>query len=557
LYISTHQQKEKHLLNSSSIKTKIQILVVVSLLSTLITMLVGMVGNSKVNINSSLFDEIIKSKDLIADILPPPEYIIETRLATHELLDSADAQKIKAQIENIARLKKEYMDRQKYWSENISDTKIKTLILEKSKAPAMAYFDILEKEFLPAIEKGDIEKAEKLCRTSLKEKYDEHRKSVDELVLLANKAGDDMQTSAQGSVSSTKTMIFTVFGLSIALLLWLSSGISRSIVGALTLMKQTIQDIAMTKNFSKPIDANRDDEIGDAMKSLNILIAAVADTMRTVKKASSDNISVSNELSSTTVAMSKRSEEAASEMKLTMQNADEVVARLKEIFAGIEIAKADVSETTSNLLSAQSSMTQMTNELHHTAEAENEINERLNGLAREAEQVKNVLTVIGDIADQTNLLALNAAIEAARAGEHGRGFAVVADEVRKLAERTQKSLVETNATINVIVQSILEISDKMNHNAKSVQSLVESAQDAGDKTNEAVGKVNTTSEAMNTLAVEASRNGEKTTKMISELNSINEKTSANLRSIEEIASASKHLLGMTEEVDVQLSVFRT
>jgi methyl-accepting chemotaxis protein len=545
------------LLSSSSIKTKIQILVVVSLLSTLITLLVGMIGNSKVNINSPLFDEIVKSKDLIADILPPPEYILEARLATYELLDSGDDQKKKALIETVSRLKKEYLDRQKYWSENSSDAKMKALILEKSKTPAMAYFDILEKEFLPAIEKGDTQKAAKLCQTSLKEKYDEHRKAIDELVVLANKAGDDMQSSAQQSLKSTKIMIFTVFGLSIALLLWLSSAISGSIVGAITLMKQTIWNIATTKDFSKTVDASRNDEIGETMKSLNTLIAAVADTMRTVKKASSDNISVSNELSSTTVAMSKRSEDAAGGMKQTMQNAEEVVSRLKEIFAGIEVAKADVGETTSNLLSAQSSLTAMTDELHSTAEAENEINERLNGLAGEAEQVKNVLTVIGDIADQTNLLALNAAIEAARAGEHGRGFAVVADEVRKLAERTQKSLVETNATINVIVQSILEISDKMNHNAKSVESLVESAKDAGDKTNEAVGKVNTTSEAMNALAAEASRNGEKTTKMVSDMHSINEKTSANLRSIEEIASASRHLLSMTEEVDAQLSVFRT
>ena len=99
--------------------------------------------------------------------------------------------------------------------------------------------------------------------------------------------------------------------------------------------------------------------------------------------------------------------------------------------------------------------------VQNSAHTEMELAHKIQQLSSDADQVKNVLTVISDIADQTNLLALNAAIEAARAGEHGRGFAVVADEVRTLAERTQKSLVEINATINVIVQAIMDSSDQM------------------------------------------------------------------------------------------------
>lgn len=353
------------------------------------------------------------------------------------------------------------------------------------------------------------------------------------------------------------TLLFIVFFLIILVLIIIVFILRKLVSNPLRDLNEVAKDISLGNgDLTKRLNINTTDEIGESSHYINKFIERVQDVIsrvilsghKTAKEIDAINININtinermlseNQLVHKTVEIGNRV------YTLLGSSVDDSVQTTQKVQSAVE-----------RLNDAHSTIKELVENVYKTAKVEHEMSDSLNDLAKNSEDVKVVLTVIADIADQTNLLALNAAIEAARAGEHGRGFAVVADEVRKLAERTQSSLSEINVAINIIVQAISDTAGQMEHNAKSINSLVENSKEVDDKINDSIDEIKETAELAKNAEVVSKELASNVQNILDNINNLDDISSQNRQSIEAIDERALILQKDANELNKQLDSFK-
>lgn len=324
----------------------------------------------------------------------------------------------------------------------------------------------------------------------------------------------------------------------------------------LPLRALTKQIVSNDRDLSMTYETPYNDELREIANALNLFMGKLRNVVQEAIKSSDENAAVAHELSSTSMSIGQRAEQESDIIEKTSQTGKTAKENILSSVTKSKEAQVEIGNTNKSLKETNSDFKELIANIQTTAQIEHDLQSRMNTLANDAEQVKDILNVINDIADQTNLLALNAAIEAARAGEHGRGFAVVADEVRKLAERTQKSLIEINATVNVIVQAITDASMQMDQNGTLFITLVEQSQNVSNKILSSVELMTNSVFTVETSANSTEQSGKEIEKAMDEMAHINQISMQNVRDLEEIASAADHLHQVTQKLNDKLHYFK-
>ncbi len=377
------------------------------------------------------------------------------------------------------------------------------------------------------------------------------------LLKASNKAVVVLKESSERKTVFLKTMLSAVFILTIVIVSVSFFLANRVLFRPLRKVVDMVRDIAEGEgDLTKRLDDSRKDEIGEMAGWFNQFLDKIHEVVSKVVSSAQNIASTSEQLTSSSSGIAQGTEEQAAQSEAVATAMGEMNATVTEVASNSQSAAEAAKDAQSTAVKGGEIVSAAVRGIEELTNLVERTSEEVKSLGDNSEQIGEIIATIDDIADQTNLLALNAAIEAARAGEQGRGFAVVADEVRQLAERTTKATAEVRDKIGTVQEETAKVVQSMEIGTKKSEEGVELARSAGSALEEIVQGVDKVSEMIQQIATAAEQQSATTEEISTNVDGIASITSETANQIKGNADAIQGLNSTAEELKTLIEGFK-
>jgi methyl-accepting chemotaxis protein WspA len=543
--------------NDLTIRAKFYTLVFASTIGLIAILALGVYLLATYRVSGPVYEHIVKRKDAFAELQPANLYLQRPYWTLHQLLDVTDPAEARRVLRRYRQLESLFYARRDHWLKELGEGPMKQALRGPINETATEFFQAAKDEFLPALEKGEKTRAAKVFAAEIKPRFEEHDRAVKQAIQVVGQKTQEQEEEVQDQIRFWEILmvaigIGTVVGVGM-----LGVFLARSVVRSTGALMQRVGEMAGgASDLTARVPITSRDEMGQLAEGINAVIGKIQVVVTRVRESSIQLLSTASEIAATAQQQDGTVHGLSSATTEVAASVQEITATTRELAGTMNEVNGRANQAAALATAGRARLAAMEGTIQQLVESTVSISSKLSLISEKADSINAVVTTITKVADQTNLLSINAAIEAEKAGEYGRGFLVVAREIRRLADQTAVATLDIENMVRLMQDAVSAGVMQMDKFSGEVRAGAGRVAEVNSQTGQIIEEVHglstrfqTVNEGMRNQAVGAEQINEAMATMTTNI-----KQTA--RALDEFKKATDHLRNAVELLNQEVAEFK-